>query len=82
MDTSDQAAREVAHVISRALADADISQRDAATRTGIPLTTLSRRLTGGSPFLSTELFRLAALLDVPLSTLVVTAETRDAQVSA
>ena len=64
-----------AHV-ANLLASAGISQRTAATQTGIPLTTLSRRLTGASPFLVTELAVLAKVLDTTVSAL--TASTADA----
>lgn len=70
MGTPESASRGLARVISKALRDAGISQRDAAAKTGIPLTTLSRRLTGASPLLVTELHALASLVGVPVSRLV------------
>jgi hypothetical protein len=59
---------------SAALKAAGITKRAAATLTGIPLTTLSRRLTGASPFLVTELPALARVLCVPVSDLAAAAE--------
>lgn len=70
----EQTARSLADVISHRLREADISQREAATRTGIPLTTLSRRLTGTSPLLVTELASLASLLGTSVSCLANEAE--------
>lgn len=70
----EQTSRSLAGVISQRLRDADISQREAANRTGIPLTTLSRRLTGVSPLLVTELASLASLLDTTVSCLANEAE--------
>jgi len=58
------------HEIRQELRDAGISQQRAARLTGIPLTTLSRRLTGhGRPFLVTELFAMAKMLDTTVSAL-------------
>lgn len=68
MDT-DTHSKALAEVVKIALADAGVSRRDAAARTGIPLTTLSRRLTGNSPFLSTELAALASLAGTTVSAL-------------
>lgn len=76
MDTPEQTSREISHTVSEALASAGISQRTAAAQTGIPLTTLSRRLTGASPFLVTELAVLAKVLDTTVSAL--TASSADA----
>ena len=61
MDTPQQAQQASAAAVTKALRDAKVSQRAASEATGIPLTTLVRRLTGRSPFLITE---LAALADV------------------
>ena len=70
MATTHDTSLGIAATVSAALREAGISQRDAATRTGIPINTLSRRLTGYSPFLVTELAALADLLDVPLPQLL------------
>ena len=66
MDTPTTAAQSVAEVVSAALREAGISQREAAARTGIPLATLSRRLTGHSPFLITELSLVAKVAGLTL----------------
>lgn len=70
----EQTSRSLAGVISHRLREAGISQREAAIRTGIPLTTLSRRLTGTSPLLVTELASLASVLGVSVSCLANEAE--------
>ena len=69
METPEQVSRGISHNISEALAKAGISQRAAADLTGIPLTTLSRRLTGAAPFLVTELAVLAKVLNTTVSAL-------------
>ena len=74
MDTPEQTSREISRTVSEALAAAGISQRSAADMTGIPLTTLSRRLTGAAPFLVTELAVLAKVLDTTVSALTASAE--------
>lgn len=53
-----------------ALDTAGISERAAADRTGIPLTTLNRKLRGIAPFTATELRKLGQLLGVPASSLL------------
>lgn len=74
MDTPEQTSREISRTVSEALRVAGISQRSAAEQTGIPLTTLSRRLTGAAPFLVTELAVLAKVLDTTVSALTASAE--------
>jgi len=74
MDTPEQTSREISRTVSEALRAAGISQRSAADQTGIPLTTLSRRLTGAAPFLVTELAVLAKVLDTTVSALTASAE--------
>ena len=64
----------MSHVVREALRDAGISQRAASTETGIPLTTLVRRLSGRSPLLVTELAALASLAGVTVSELTARAE--------
>lgn len=68
----------LAEVVKNSLTEAGVSRRDAADLTGIPLTTLSRRLTGNSPFLSTELDRIASVTGTTVSALVSAAEQRGA----
>lgn len=74
MDTPETQSRGIARAVAEALAAAGISQRAAASSTGIPLTTLSRRLTGHSPFLVTELAVLASLTGTTVSDLAARAE--------
>jgi transcriptional regulator with XRE-family HTH domain len=62
--TTNDTSRRIAARVSAALSEAGISQRDAAARTGIHINTLSRRLTGNSPFTVPELDILADLLGV------------------
>jgi len=77
MDTPEQASRAVSHAVRQALREAGISQRAASTETGIPLTTLVRRLSGHSPLNVNELAALASLAGVSVSELAARAE-RDA----
>lgn len=74
MVTTNATSQSIAEVVTAALSEAGIAQRDAAARTGIPFTTLRRRLTGFSPFNMAELVLLAELLDRPLSSLIRKAE--------
>jgi transcriptional regulator with XRE-family HTH domain len=78
MVTPEQTSRALARAVAEALAEAGVSQRKAAEATGIPLTTLSRRLTGASPLLATELASLASLLGITVSALAIAAEGSDA----
>lgn len=70
MATTTDTSKGIARAVSAALRDASIAQRDAAARTGIPLSTLSRRLTGNSPFTVTELDLLAGLVGCTVSDFV------------
>lgn len=74
MGTPEATAGGIARAVSAALRDAGISQREAANNAGIPLTTLARRLTGRSPFLTTELAALADLMGTTVSQLVAAGE--------
>lgn len=60
----------IAQHVTSLLTRGGISQREASRRTGIPLTTLSRRLAGHSPLQLDELAALADLLDLSLVDLV------------
>lgn len=62
-------AKQVARVVADALERANLSQRHVAHSTGIPPATLSRRLNGVTPFVITELYSIARVLDVPVDTL-------------
>lgn len=82
MDTPEATSKALAEAVKAALETAGVSRRDAAERTGIPLTTLQRRLTGRSPFLVTELAVLASLTGTTVSALAATAESMDGRVPA
>lgn len=79
MDTPEAVSRAVAEAVKTALDEADITRRDAAVRSGIPLTTLQRRLNGQSPFLVTELAVLATMTGTTVSALI---EGKSASVGA
>jgi hypothetical protein len=64
MDNNTDTSRKVAAAVSAALGEASISTLAAAEQTGIPRSTLSRRLTGTSPLTIVELELLAALVGV------------------
>lgn len=70
MSTVDQLERELVRTISKALSASGVSRRAAAARTGVSLSTLNRRFRGESPFFLDELFSLAEILGVTLSSLV------------
>jgi transcriptional regulator with XRE-family HTH domain len=74
MATNTDTSRSIARAVSTALSAAGIAQRDAAERTGIPISTLSRRLTGNSPFTVTELDLLANVLGCTVTELVAAAQ--------
>lgn len=74
MDTHQTVSQGMARAVAAALTGAGLSQRDAASATGIPLTTLSRRLTGRSPFTVTELAELATVAGTTVSALALAAE--------
>ena len=65
--------RRLGQIIATALQDAGIPQLTASDHTNIPLTTLKRRLRG-SGFTTTELDRIASLLDVTVTSLIAQAE--------
>jgi transcriptional regulator with XRE-family HTH domain len=71
---TDSTSTHISGVVSQLLADAGVSQKRAAEVTGIPRATLIRRLSGVSPFQTTELVALAALLGVNVSDIVLAAE--------
>lgn len=78
MDTAQLVSRRVAAVMGKALTDAGISRREAADRSGIPLTTLMRRLRGHSPFTYLELVTLADIAGVRVSDIAAAAEQQEA----
>lgn len=74
MDTNAPLSSRLARVIKGQFRDAGKSQRYMAAQTGIAKGTLTRRLTGHSPFLVTELGVIAAELDTDVSALFIAAE--------
>jgi transcriptional regulator with XRE-family HTH domain len=64
----------IAAEVTRLIDASGLSRRDVANRTGIALTTLTRRLTGTSPFSITELAAVASLLGTTVSSLAEAAE--------
>lgn len=77
MGTPEEVSRSVARAVAESLSAAGIPQRDAADQTGIPLATLSRRLTGKSPMLVTELAALCDLLGVSVPEMVASVRVLD-----
>lgn len=57
-----------------AITTAGLSLAEAAERSGIPLSTLSRRVNGTLPFSFPELVRIADICDVRVSDLALSAE--------
>ena len=70
MDTRTDTDQQVATVVTSRLRSAGVAQRAAAEQTGIPFTTLRRRLTGHSSFTMSELARIAALLELTVQQLL------------
>ena len=65
---------DISGVVTRLLAESEFSHKFTAETTGIPRATLLRRLSGHSPFQTTELAAIAALLGVNVSDIVLAAE--------
>ena len=71
MTTPAAAVAATAAAVKAALAEADLSEAEAARRSGIPQSTLNRRLLGGTPgFTIAELSSLASLLGREVSDLL------------
>jgi hypothetical protein len=70
--------RGLAEAVREALREAQIPQRVAAERAGIPVATLHRRLNTSSPFRSDELAALADVAGTTVSALALRAEGRAA----
>ena len=66
--------RRIAVAVTSALREAGITQDAASERTGIARTTLKRRLSGNSPFKTSELDALAHLCGTTFLALVQAAE--------
>lgn len=71
---TDNTSTRISRVVTQMLEQAGVSQKAAAEATGIPRATLIRRLSGHSPFQTTELEAVAALLGVNVSDIVLAAE--------
>lgn len=67
--------RRVADAIRARLRETGKTQLDIVAATGIPRTTLNRRMTGLSPFTTTELVLIAEFLDTSSSALMHAAES-------
>lgn len=65
----------VAETVRVALDTAGISLREVTRSTGIPNSTLSRRMTGNSSFTLAEIYQIAGLLQVLPSELIRRAES-------
>lgn len=74
METPDQYSARLAEVVAQSIRAAGLSQRDIAARAGVPLVTLSRRLTGRSPFTVVEVAAIASVLGVSVVELALRAE--------
>lgn len=70
MATSDQQVQALARVVRGALATAGVQRIEVAKKTGIPQSTLGRRLGGSAEFTVHEFFRIAEVCGVPASELV------------
>lgn len=66
--------RGTAQRVAEALDRAGKSHLSASEESGIPRTTLLRRLSGVTPFTVDELQRIADLLDVPVESLIQTTD--------
>jgi transcriptional regulator with XRE-family HTH domain len=73
MDTPSNS-RRVADAVRERLRELGKTQLDIVDATGIPRTTLNRRMTGLSPFTITELELIAAFLDTTPSKFLTAAE--------
>lgn len=66
--------QQMASAVTSALAEAGIAQRKASDLTGIPMTTLRRRLTGNAAFDLDELALLGDLVGLTIADLVARAD--------
>lgn len=76
MVTSQPTPEDVAHALGDALSAAGVTQREASERSGIPLVTLSRRLTAKTPLNVVELAMLSTIAGVTVTDVVVAATRR------
>ena len=70
----DPAAVAIGAAVRGAIAQAGLSQAEAADQTGLSINTLSRRINGTLPFTWPELVRIGAITGVTASDLAATAE--------
>lgn len=82
MNTPEATSARLAAVVSEAIRDGGVSQRKVSEETGIPLSTLSSRLTGRRPFTVVELAAIAQLLEISVLELVLRSETRKTDLAA
>jgi len=75
---TDSTSHRICGVVNKLLADAGVSQKRAAETTGIPRATLLRRLSGATPFHTTELAAIANLLGINVSDIILAAENEAA----
>lgn len=74
---TDTPAQRVAGIIRAGLAERDISIRAAANQTGIPATTLHRRLAGHQPLTISDLAALSPLIEMTVYEIAAKAETTE-----
>ncbi len=74
MEPASVTTEDIAHAVRGAISRANETIERAATRAGLSRTTMTRRMTGHSPFTAGELIRIAAVLDINLSDIVGDAE--------
>lgn len=53
------------HKLRVRFAELELTQKDVAKLSGVAVGTLSNRMTGRQPFRTTEIRRVAAVLDIP-----------------
>lgn len=81
MKSKDGAALAIGHAVRGAIAQADLTQAEAAQRAGIALNTFSRRINGLTAFTWTEIVRVAEATGVSATDLVTAAERIQARAS-
>lgn len=74
MATPNDTSHRIARAVSAAIKRAGLSENAVATRSGIPQTTLNRRLAGISPLTVIELAAIAEVLGVTVAALITPAE--------
>lgn len=71
---TDSTSHRICGVVNKLLEEAGVSKLHTSETTGIPRATLLRRLSGATPFQTTELSAIAKLLEIPVSTIILAAE--------